>query len=130
MGRYHINLGRGRSDLAKVSNGDTTSFDSIKYEEKFSFSYTVFFEQPMIVGHDQASFEKPATHYAWQTTCRIVGSDPTAMAKEGQVAHGGLRYHPLCVPQDDIGGTAGVREAEPGARRFVMSAVGSLGGGE
>jgi hypothetical protein len=36
-----INLKRDGSGLTKVSSGNTTSFDSIKYEDKFSFLYVV-----------------------------------------------------------------------------------------
>jgi hypothetical protein len=118
------------SDLRKMSDGDTTSFDSVEYEDEPSFPYVVPAEQPLIVGHHQALFEKPATHYARQTACRIVGSDPTATAKEGYVAHGGLRYHPLRVPQEDIRGTSGIWETETGPRCFVMTAVSSLRGSE
>jgi hypothetical protein len=48
-----------------VSDADTTSFNSVEYEDEFSFPYVVPAKQPLIVGHYQALFEKPATHYAW-----------------------------------------------------------------
>jgi hypothetical protein len=66
-----------------VSDGDTTSFDSVEYEDELPFPYIVPAKQPSIVGYHQALFEEPSTHYTWQTSCRVVGSDPKAMAKEG-----------------------------------------------
>jgi len=53
-----------------------------------------------------------------------------ATAKESDVAHGRLCYHPPCVPQENIGGTSEFWETETSARCRVMSAVGSLGSGE
>jgi hypothetical protein len=55
-----------------------------------------------------------------------MGSDPATMAKESYIAHGGLRYHPLRIPQENISGTSSLWETETGARRAVMTAVSGL----
>jgi len=113
-----------------VSNGDATSFDGVEYKDKLSFPYVIPAEPPSIVGHDQALFKKPTTHDAGQTACRIMGSDPATMAKEGYVAHGGLGYHPFRVPQENVSGTSSLWETETGAGCAVMTAISCLCGCE
>jgi len=90
-----------------VSDGDATSFDSVEYEDELSLPYIVPAEPPLIVGHNQPSFKQPTTHNARQTACRVMRSNPMAMAKKGYIANGGLRYHPFRVPQENISGTSG-----------------------
>jgi hypothetical protein len=127
-GEYHIiYLG---SDLTRVGGGDATSFDGVEYEDEFSFLYVVPAEPPSIVGHYQALFKQPTTHYARQTACRVMGSDPATMAKESYIAHGSLRYHPFRVPQENISRAPSLWETKTGARRAVMIAVSSLCGGK
>jgi hypothetical protein len=51
MEEYHIiDPGSDGSDLTNVSDGDTTSFDSVEYNDELSVSYVVPAEQPSIVG--------------------------------------------------------------------------------
>jgi len=113
-----------------MSGSDTTTFDGVEYEDKFTFLYVVPCEQSSIVGRQQALFEKPATGHARETACRVMGSNPTAAAKESHVADGSLRHHSLGVPQEDIGGTSDVWETETSARCRVVTAAGGLGSGE
>lgn len=114
------------SDLTRVGDGDATPFDSVEYEDELPLLYVVPAEPPSIVGHHQALFKQPTAHYTWQTACRIMGSDPVTTAKESYIAHGGLRYHPFRVPQENISGTSSLWETETGARRVVMITVGGL----
>jgi hypothetical protein len=127
-GEYHI-IYVG-SDLTRVGDGNATAFYGVEYEDELSFPYVVPAEPPSIVGHHQALFKQPTTHYARQTACRIMGSDPATMAKESYVADGGFRYHPIRVPQENISGTSSFWETETGTRGDVMTAVSSLCGGE
>jgi hypothetical protein len=46
-----------------MSNGYTTSLDSVEHEDKLSFLNVVPGEQFLIVDHHATLFEKPATGY-------------------------------------------------------------------
>jgi len=119
-----------RSGPAKANHGYATSFDCVENKDKLSFLGAVSGEKSLVVDDHPTLFEKPATCYAGKTASGVMGSDPSAAAKESHVANGCLCYHPFCVPQENIGGTSDLRESKTSTRCRIMAAVGSLGSGE